>query len=740
MEDSLMDESNFVECAHLTRHDEEHSTDRKRLVICCDGTWNNSTTGGVPTNVSRLSAAVAHKCCTGMPQVVYYHRGAGTEESRAASFLGGLFGLGVRQDIVDCYRFICDNYNPGDEIIIVGFSRGAFTARSISSMVCSLGFLNRAGLDYLGAIYRDYQSFNEWTSERVYDPKKHLLGFTVDQLEKKIKREFMDKMEKIENRIERETGHSEELHQQTGREFAKLYAEYERRLTPEGLEKQLDRDKRDLFRRMSLMRKDNGRIKFTKMANAYRGQLSEYGMCLTRRSKMDAQTTFEAVEGRVKAVGVWDTVGSLGIPKLPWCFWQSTRSASELQFASLDVHPNIDHAFHALALDEWRTAFAPTLWNVGKNNTNTQLRQVWFPGCHSNVGGGSDTQQISKIALAWMADQLTSVGVEFSKKEMRRIFQSEPQPEARPWGLGKITSPESFTTTFPDRAWNAVTLPYRTLTHQWTESSIRKPGLYSNDSGRKQLKNTKELVHPSVRVRFLYNGLGLDDSGEWQCKALAGHKWELMFEKNPPKEDDIRPGRDPRIVDQYKTVGGTVTAVHEQYPSDASFEGRLVKTEHPKECDLKALDPPMNTWTWRRRLGDRQLLLPEEHIGVWERMYIEINDDMVRWQDMTAGEKKKRWSRGDEIRDLATEAVSFAFDTVDRVVKTAVGMVFGAPPAKYLPKGYPREHGYHDFVSWQRGLDATSKTSKRHSAVGYDSYDGYDGDSGDHSHDKGSWN
>lgn len=72
----------------------------------------------------------------------------------------------------------------------------------------------------------------------------------------------------------------------------------------------------------------------------------------------------------------------------------------QLQFASLDVHPNIDHAFHALALDEWRTSFAPTLWNVGKNNTNTQLRQVWFPGCHSNVGGGSDTQQISKIALA----------------------------------------------------------------------------------------------------------------------------------------------------------------------------------------------------------------------------------------------------------------------------------------------------------------------------------------------------
>lgn len=143
-------------------------------------------------------------------------------------------------------------------------------------MVCSLGFLNRTGLEFLGSIYRDYQSFNEWTSERMYNPKKHLLGFTVEQLEKKIKREFMDKMEKIENRLERKAGHeTDELDEQKNREFAKLYAQYEGRFTPEGLEKQLEQDKRDLFRRMSLMRKDNGRMKFTKMAKAYRGQLSE---------------------------------------------------------------------------------------------------------------------------------------------------------------------------------------------------------------------------------------------------------------------------------------------------------------------------------------------------------------------------------------------------------------------------------------------------------------------------------
>lgn len=78
-----------------------------------------------------------------------------------------------------------------------------------------------------------------------------------------------------------------------------------------------------------------------------------------------------------------------------------TDSSSQLRFASLDVHPNVEHAFHALALDEWRTAFAPTLWGM-RGNERTRLRQVWFPGSHSNVGGGFEDQQIATIALACM--------------------------------------------------------------------------------------------------------------------------------------------------------------------------------------------------------------------------------------------------------------------------------------------------------------------------------------------------
>lgn len=170
-------ETPTASCAHRTAK----LTNSKRLIICCDGTWNDSNSGDGPeSNVSRISGAIAHKCCSGMPQIVYYRTGAGTEASWVARQLGGIFGQGVAQDIVECYRFICDNYNPGDEIILIGFSRGAFTARSVASLVCALGFLNHAGLDQLPHIFRDYSAWSTWNTNTKFSEKDHLVGFTLE--------------------------------------------------------------------------------------------------------------------------------------------------------------------------------------------------------------------------------------------------------------------------------------------------------------------------------------------------------------------------------------------------------------------------------------------------------------------------------------------------------------------------------------------------------------------------------
>ncbi len=108
---------------------------------------------------------------------------------------------------------------------------------------------------------------------------------------------------------------------------------------------------------------------------------------------------------RIRCVGVWDTVGALGIPGAGHAF---AGAKNLYQFHDTDLGPMVDNAFHALALDETRKDFEPTLWvQTAEGKAMGQvLRQAWFPGVHSNVGGGYDEHGLSDVALAWMAAQV----------------------------------------------------------------------------------------------------------------------------------------------------------------------------------------------------------------------------------------------------------------------------------------------------------------------------------------------
>ncbi|SPN99730.1 uncharacterized protein DNG_02581 [Cephalotrichum gorgonifer] len=592
--------SNIVDCAH--RGPPGMYPNSKRIIVCCDGTWNNTNKrgSGPPSNVSRLSGAIARKCCTGKPQIVHYHPGVGTEETTISHYVGGAFGTGILPDIVENYRFICDNYNPGDEIVILGFSRGAFTARSVASMVCNLGFLNRTGIDELPNIFHDYHHWADWTSESKYDEKEYLCAFTLEN-------------------------YMRVLRLKAWREGGKLTKSMDE------MKEELDREKREFFRKMTLQTVEGTepgkkRMDLLKMADMYRDMLHE--MSLAKRVHNGDIIDYAPIEGKVSVVGVWDTVGSLGLPRMQWA--PSNRNDRELRFASLDVHPGVDYAFHALALDEWRTAFGPTLWSLHPDNKHTELRQVWFPGSHSNVGGGFEDQQIATIALAWMADQLTSVGVEFGRPEMQRIFYDvNSEAQSRPWGMGKIHNP-SGATSIPDRVYDA--LPWRYFTGKQTPA--RTPGLYTHDGADDPLLNTKESVHPSVRIRYLYDGKGLDDEPQWPCRALTENGYTLV--KQDVSSVAVRPSRVPHALKPYHTVGGSlipffddVTTVQDQPPVlDGYPAPRFVRTEQPHENDLQTMADPTTYWAWRR--GDT--VLPEEQLGMWERMYIKINDKLVAWQ------------------------------------------------------------------------------------------------------------
>ena len=135
----------------------------KNLVICCDGTWNTSDQhdNGVPdpTNVVRLYNAIAEVDTLGVSQYKYYHPGVGTSGSRWDKAIAGGTGKGLDRNIMSAYRDLCDHYERGDRIYLFGFSRGAYTVRSVAGLVSCCGLLDIQGLKETDAWQRIEQLF-----------------------------------------------------------------------------------------------------------------------------------------------------------------------------------------------------------------------------------------------------------------------------------------------------------------------------------------------------------------------------------------------------------------------------------------------------------------------------------------------------------------------------------------------------------------------------------------------------
>lgn len=126
----------------------------RALVVCCDGTWDQprESSHGRPrcTNVYKLWRGLASTDASGQPQLSYYHEGVGTAGPLDHLF-GGIFGAGLARNVLDCYRWIALNYvaartdaagdtaEDGDRIYLVGFSHGAYTARSVAGMIATAG-------------------------------------------------------------------------------------------------------------------------------------------------------------------------------------------------------------------------------------------------------------------------------------------------------------------------------------------------------------------------------------------------------------------------------------------------------------------------------------------------------------------------------------------------------------------------------------------------------------------------
>jgi uncharacterized protein (DUF2235 family) len=269
----------------------------KRLVLCADGTWNtrdqqNEDSGKrCPTNVTKVARAVRPRDDNGVDQVVFYHDGLGTGGG-LDRVTGGAFGRGIEDNVRDLYRFILYNWEPGDDLFLFGFSRGAFTVRTLTGFLFAVGLLEKDDDYYVPDVYGCYEQSK---------------GPGTDEWKKAFR--------KIKN---------------------------------------------------------------------------------TRPCPP------------IKFVGVWDTVGSLGAPGLLGWFLNSDK----YKYHQVGLNPCIQNAYHALAIDERRKPFAPTMYEKPAGWTG-MLEQVWFAGVHSNVGGGYKPDGVANEALHWMASKAHDLGLAF---------------------------------------------------------------------------------------------------------------------------------------------------------------------------------------------------------------------------------------------------------------------------------------------------------------------------------------
>ncbi|KAF2747974.1 hypothetical protein M011DRAFT_401163 [Sporormia fimetaria CBS 119925] len=412
----------------------------KRLIVACDGTWLNSDNGmitgriSVPSNVTRLSRAIKTVSQDGIPQIVNYQMGVGAQGNLVGRVVGGATGEGLADTIREAYSFLANNYHPGDEIFLFGFSRGAFTARSIAGLISEVGLLTKKGLHALPEVFADVQN----RRNPNYVPKNP-------------NQPFPNKPSANSPRYSRELEH--------------------------------------------------------------RG--------LTR------------LDIPIKVVGVWDTVGSLGAPRIGWLTKVGLQSheSKEMCFYDTKLSNCIENAFQALALDEKRHSFAPAVWEKPEGNRTT-LRQVWFPGVHSNVGGGIDDQQLANISLAWMMDQVEpflDIRDEYlfeQDVENERYYRRDGQ-SVRPWSFGEIENSS-------------------TGIYALGGSKLRTPGLnHATDPHTlrplaRPLRNTHEYIHPSVRTRLRFNGPGIADKSVYDCPALT-EDYKLVVDYEQVKTDDDTP-------------------------------------------------------------------------------------------------------------------------------------------------------------------------------------------------------
>ncbi len=287
----------------------------RNLVICCDGTSNQPAHD--MTNVVKLYFTLQNDP---LQQITFYHPGLGTMEPPGALTsaeklttvaLGLAMGRGIENDIRDAYVFLADHYAPDDRLFLFGFSRGAYTARSLAGLLKMYGLIEPGNAPLAPYAIRMMFAINR--ARRRGDDR--------------VAREVFDLAERFRNTYSRQC--------------------------------------------------------------------------------------------KVHFAGLWDTVSSVG-----WL-------AHPTRLPYTANNPDVTIARHAVAIDEHRAFFPPNLWRPSARPPSgpRDLKQVWFPGSHCDVGGGypeGPESAQSKYPLAWMIGEARQAGLLVDPDKVEEILGNRP--------------------------------------------------------------------------------------------------------------------------------------------------------------------------------------------------------------------------------------------------------------------------------------------------------------------------
>ena len=326
----------------------------RNLIYFSDGTWQSPDSPN-QSNVFKLFNALAGANTLGAPtdleqerqsppaegaieHIAKYIDGVGADGNWLEQQIGGSIGVGLITHVLRGYTFLSRNYQEGDRLFLVGFSRGSYTVRALAGLIATKGLLAWQALGL---------------SQGATDQSGYQLA-------------------------------------------AKAWSDY-----------------------IIARQQTNGTANALGRIESILADVPTVFVGLLDRPIFNAKTD-------IAAIGVFDTVGALGIPEMDN---NLDARIDVLRFVDTSLSDEVAEAFHAVAIDEQRIDFTPTLWDAREGIT-----QVLFPGAHADVGGGyplNDQSRLSDAALEWMAQNLQDLGINVTVPPAPADAALGPQHE--PW-------------------------------------------------------------------------------------------------------------------------------------------------------------------------------------------------------------------------------------------------------------------------------------------------------------------